>query len=584
MYIEKLCINCMKEKESPVGPCPYCGFDAGKYTVNSFQLPLYTKLSQRYIIGKVIGSGGFGITYIAYDTRLEIPVAIKELFVSTKVKRENARTVLLNTTQEGQRQYQDMKKRFMMEAKTLAELENVDGLVKVKDYFQENDTAYIVMEYLHGKDLKKKLLAEKRRMTIDQAIAMLEPVMQALEQMHKAGIIHRDISADNIMCLDDGRVKLIDLGGEKRVAEGALDEEMTVGLKKSSYSPIEQILGRNSDIGPWTDVYALSVCIYYCICGKLPKAAGDRKNDKDIELPSKLGVKLGKDQEQTLLKGMALDRKNRIQSVTELRQGLCGKYKRKSKKAVPIIVIAILLAVGSIGAYFIISGSGSRKPETEKAGDQADTGQTEDAGAVSGEGEKLPADDGSEGQGSQEPVTEEKKQATEAPTEPATEGEKKQVTEAPQEPVTEAPREPVAIEEGNYHLVSAASEGMSIHVMDNSNQNNAKMMLRPLSRDNYQIFHIIPDGIACRIKCEYSNRVLSVKDKFEGTGAALCQRSDTNDADQSWYFEPAGDNGFYIRSAYGTYIDMSTVDENGIRLKAYTGADQQKWYLEKAEE
>lgn len=554
MYIEKLCINCMKEKESPVGPCPYCGFDAGKYTVNSFQLPLYTKLSQRYIIGKVIGSGGFGITYIAYDTRLEIPVAIKELFVSTKVKRENARTVLLNTTQEGQRQYQDMKKRFMMEAKTLAELENVDGLVKVKDYFQENDTAYIVMEYLHGKDLKKKLLAEKRRMTIDQTVAMLEPVMEALEKMHKAGIIHRDISADNIMCLEDGRVKLIDLGGEKRVAEGALDEEMTVGLKKSSYSPIEQILGRNSDIGPWTDVYALSVCIYYCICGKLPKAAGDRKNDKDIELPSKLGVKLGKDQEQTLIKGMALDRKTRIQSIAEMREGLCGGRKLRSKnKVLPILVIAALLAAGAVCAYFFISGSGAQSLETEQTGEQQDSQLTEERQAESDEEDSQTNDNDTEAQSSQEPVT-------------------------------ELSHEAVTVEEGNYHLVSAVSDGMSIHVMDNSNQNNAKMMLRPVSRDNYQIFHIIPDGTSCRIKCEYNNKVLSVKDKFEGAGAALCQRGDTNDADQNWYFEPAGDGGFYIRSTYGTYIDMSTVDENGIRLKAYTGEDQQKWYLEKAEE
>lgn len=282
----------------------------------------------------VLGTGGFGITYIAFDTRLEIPVAIKELFVADKVKRKHGRTILMDTTENGIREYREMKRRFMKEAQTMAELENVEGVVKVKDYFTENDTAYIVMEYLDGKTLKEILEDNRKKMTVLQTVTLLEPVMHSLSKMHKAGIIHRDISLDNIMITKDRRVKLIDLGGEKRLGNYS-DTDRTTAIKKSVYTPVEQILGKSSSIGPWTDVYALAVTIYRCICGTFPKAAGDRENDKDIEKPSRLGVRISKKQEEILLKALAIDRKNRIQTVDQLLAGL--KEEKKTGK-IPLII------------------------------------------------------------------------------------------------------------------------------------------------------------------------------------------------------------------------------------------------------
>lgn len=367
MVYEKLCLNCMKEKKDAEGRCPYCGFDNSQYQPKDFQLPPYTTLGDgRYVVGKVLGSGGFGITYIAFDMRLETPVAIKELFVADKVKRKQGRTVLMETTENGIREYKDIKRRFMQEAKTMAELENVEGVVKVRDCFNENDTAYIVMEYLDGKTLKEIRRENKQKMSMDQAIALFEPLMRSLSQMHKAGIIHRDISLDNIMVTKDGRIKLIDLGGEKRVGNYGENDRTTI-IKKSVYTPVEQIMGKSSNIGPWTDVYALAVTIYICICGIFPKAAGERENDKDIKKPSEIGVKITPKQEEVLLKALAIDRKNRIQTVDQLLEGLKQEGKKPKKSKGPLGAVIAIAAGILIGvAVKEKSGEWIEKKDTTK--------------------------------------------------------------------------------------------------------------------------------------------------------------------------------------------------------------------------
>ena len=359
MNYGKICIKCMREKPAEAAVCPHCGFDVSKYTVPAFQLPPYTRLSNgRYFLGKAIGSGGFGITYIAFDLKLGIPVAIKELFVSGKVKREHTRTVLMDTTASGVREYEEIRRRFMQEANTLAELDTIEGLVKIRDYFQENGTAYIVMEYLDGKTLKQSLKENPRKMSLEETLELLDPVMNALTQLHKAGIVHRDVSLDNIMCLKNGKVKLIDLGGGKRQGEDGGDG-LTVAIKKGYYTPVEQILGRSNEIGPQTDVYALGVTIYKCLCGEFPKAAGERTGDNDIVKPSKLGVKISKKQEAVLLKALAVDPRKRLQSVAELQKGL-----KDSRKGIPLPVKAAagILLAGALGTgiFFILRDSGVR--------------------------------------------------------------------------------------------------------------------------------------------------------------------------------------------------------------------------------
>ena len=364
MIYARICVNCMKEKPNVNGICPFCGFDSSKYHIPSHHLPLYTRLcADRYIVGKAIGSGGFGITYIAFDTRLDIPVAIKELYISGKVRREKTRSVLIDTTASGRRQYEEIKRRFMQEAIVLAEMETIEGLVKVKDYFQENGTAYIVMEYLDGRTMKDVFQEFPRRMEVDEAVSVLAPVIEALARLHNKGVIHRDVSLDNIMLLKDGRVKLIDRGGGRRQTEGGAVS--TIAIKKSAYTPIEQILGRGGEIGPQTDVYALAVTIYRCICGKYPKIAGERESDNDIEKPSKLGVKISKKQEAALLKALILDPRKRTQNVQELYEGLIDK---KKIPVLPIIIAAAVLVIGAGAAaaiHFLGPGRGDTQAEDQ---------------------------------------------------------------------------------------------------------------------------------------------------------------------------------------------------------------------------
>ena len=351
MSVKPFCINCLSGLSPGSSVCPHCGFDSSAYEAPLHHLPPYTPLSGgRYVLGRSVGTGGFGITYLAFDTRLGLPAAIKELFVSGKVRRENTHIELLDTTGTGRRYYAQIKQRFIQEAMALAEMEEAAGLVRIRDYFEENQTAYIVMEYLDGRTLKEELKNRPRNLTMNEAVQLLKPVMEALEKLHRHGIIHRDVSLDNIMLCKDGRVKLIDLGGGKRLDE---TNENTVAIKKSAYTPVEQILGRAGQIGPQTDVYALSATLYRCVAGRLPKPAGERESDQDIVKPSSLGAVLTRQQEAALLKGLAVDPERRTRSVLELYQELSAPKKRH---VLPVMVVAAVLLTGIFTAVLLQTG------------------------------------------------------------------------------------------------------------------------------------------------------------------------------------------------------------------------------------
>ena len=195
MNPERVCYGCFAEKE-PGLPCPRCGFcenDQQPYLA----LPLGTILNGRYLVGKVLGMGGFGITYLGYDLTLEIKVAIKEYMPSALATRHpDHYSVALTGRVEADYQYG--MERFLEEAKILAKLQNTPHIVSVQNYFQENGTAYFVMEYIDGMSLKAYLSKNGERISWDQAVAILKPIMEALVQVHALNLLHRDISPDNI--------------------------------------------------------------------------------------------------------------------------------------------------------------------------------------------------------------------------------------------------------------------------------------------------------------------------------------------------------------------------------------------------
>ena len=210
----KRCMGCMAEIETDARICPHCGYRQDTEVRESYYLVPGTVIQNRYIVGRVIGAGGFGITYIGWDNVLRRVVAVKEYFPSafaTRGYRNNQITVYSGAAREDFYAGLDS---FMKEAKRLASFGNIEGIVQIFDCLQENGTGYIIMEYLKGKTVKELLKAGKRY-TADEAAAVLTPVMNALSQMHNAGIIHRDIAPDNIFVTDEGEVKLLDFGAAR---------------------------------------------------------------------------------------------------------------------------------------------------------------------------------------------------------------------------------------------------------------------------------------------------------------------------------------------------------------------------------
>ena len=320
--MERICPYCMHILSEGKN-CPSCGKDPGVYRPSSHHFPPGTRLHDRYLLGRVLGEGGFGITYLGLDTELERRVAVKEYFPTAFVKRETSLTLEVTCyTDAGRVSYEKGREQFLKEARTMARLENIPEIVRVLDFFQANNTAYIVMEFLEGETLKDRTV-RLGRIPAGELLELLRPVMEAMDAMHRAGIIHRDISPDNLMCLSDGRVKLMDFGCAKDMGGG---RTMTVTLKQG-FAPLEQYTGHGQ--GPWSDLYSLCATIYYCLTGRVPPAALERDKDQDRELdpllpPNQLGVNLTSRQEWALIKGMALRVQDRWQTIRDLYGALYG--------------------------------------------------------------------------------------------------------------------------------------------------------------------------------------------------------------------------------------------------------------------
>jgi len=332
---EKRCFGCMKIKsDDPV--CAYCGYDE---TVQNepHQLPVGTILQGQYLIGRAIGKGGFGITYLGWDQFLDIPVAIKEYFPNQAVMRDT--TASFNVVSYGGEIGADFisnKERFMREAKMLAKFANVPEIVQIRNFFVANNTGYIVMEYVKGINLTEYVLAHGGKLSAEETFALMEPVMLALDQVHKAGLVHRDISPDNIMMLPDGKIKILDFGAGRFVsnvdAERPLSKSTEI-FRKVGYTPIEQYQTQGS-LGPWTDVYALCATIYFCLTGETPMEAVESfMRDEELGF-RELG--LTDRQVKTLLKGTQHRAADRIESMEELHRQLYGTEEKTEEKPAEI--------------------------------------------------------------------------------------------------------------------------------------------------------------------------------------------------------------------------------------------------------
>ena len=272
------CMKCMHALAAGETFCSECGRPYGSVETEPFALKPGTILDGKYLVGEMLGQGGFGITYIGFDLLLEQKVAIKEYYpMSTgMVSRENSTTVVWSSAVMQKSGMEKGFDSFLKEARKMAKLGGIPGVVGVKSVFIQNETAYIVMDFIEGETLLKKLQREGP-MDYGTCVSLMTPIMQALSEVHKHGIIHRDISPDNIMVQNDGRLILLDLGAAKDLDIQGKDGNMQSSqmVAKHGFSPVEQY-GQAGKIGPWTDVYAMAATIYYCCTGVLPPSATDR--------------------------------------------------------------------------------------------------------------------------------------------------------------------------------------------------------------------------------------------------------------------------------------------------------------------
>ena len=309
------CPSCLAENADGALICAICGGDM-RLRNRQHQLPVMTILDGRYLIGKVIGEGGFGITYVGKDLRLNEKVAIKEFYPAGSVARYSEHSLRVEATSaDTEVILKREREKFLNEARTMSRFNRESNIVHVKDFFYENDTSYIVMEYIDGETLSVRLKREGPQKDFTELYHQLRPMMQALDDVHKNGLIHRDISPSNLMLDKNGEVKLLDFGTARETNEDG-EKSLSVVLKPG-FAPEEQYRRRGKQ-GPWTDVYALCATMYRLCTGVTPEISVDRLLEDTLEAPSALGVKINKAQETVLMHGLAVHQEERIQSVAEL--------------------------------------------------------------------------------------------------------------------------------------------------------------------------------------------------------------------------------------------------------------------------
>lgn len=328
-----LCPKCMRiiNNIDKISVCTFCGYDFKNIQIKSYQLKPYTILGEqqkRYIVGIVVGEGAFGLTYVARDKKLDMKVAIKEFYPRKYAKRVG-NTVELHP-QDGF-DIIALREEMISEARSLARLDQLDGVVEVKDYFRDNNTIYIVMEYIEGVNLRDYLKKQNGgRLQVAIAKRMMRPVIESLMQVHNAGMIHRDISPDNIMVTPEGKMKLIDFGTAKES-----DDTDILALGKKGYAPPEQF-AKDGKQGTWTDVYALAATYYNCIVGKKPPVSTERLKNDTLVYPSQMGISINPIEEEALVMALSPDPNARFKDMKALHNAFYNQIIPRPSPILPV--------------------------------------------------------------------------------------------------------------------------------------------------------------------------------------------------------------------------------------------------------
>ncbi len=309
-----LCSSCF----SPIRkePCKKCGFSSENYVPDDMVLPCGTILMGNFIIGKVLGRGGFGVTYLAYDVKYNKIIAVKEYFPIELAVRKKGGTALMVRDKRSAELFKEGVMKFYNEAGFIAKFSDEPDIVKVYQFFYENNTAYFTMEYLTGMTLKDYVV-NCGTINEGQALYIADKAASALAHIHGKNVLHRDVCPDNIMLCRDGSVKLLDFGSARQVfPEGS---QLLTVILKPGFAPIEQYM-RKGKQGEWTDIYALAASIFYGLTKKVPENPQNRIED-DSDMESNV-YNIRPELWNVIYKAMMLKYTDRYQSTEEFRKAL----------------------------------------------------------------------------------------------------------------------------------------------------------------------------------------------------------------------------------------------------------------------
>ncbi len=346
-----ICVNCFKPRKG-YDVCPSCGWYDGAEPANAYHLYPGSVLRDRYLVGMSVGFGGFGITYKAWDSKLGTVVAIKEFYPSGLVNRVPHEKNVVVYSGERENQFHEQKKRFLDEARTMSKFTNHPNIVNVFDFFEENNTAYIVMEYLDGISAKKYLEQCGGKLDERSAVDIIIPVLDALSAIHSKKIVHRDISPDNIFLTLDNKIKLLDLGAA-RLTNSEKEETISVVIKPG-YAPPEQYRSKSKQ-GAWTDIYGVGATLYKLLTGETPEESIDRSVKDTLKKPSSVGVPVDNKLDRIVMKAMALKPELRFQSAQQMKNALLQQKevdfpedelkKRKVQRKILIAAVSVLSVI-----------------------------------------------------------------------------------------------------------------------------------------------------------------------------------------------------------------------------------------------
>lgn len=329
MEAQNLCMGCMEEKGA-AGVCENCGWEEGTGASSHMHLPPGTILNRKYLIGRALGQGGFGITYLAHDMYLDRKLAIKEFFPRDLVRRDHETHSVVVHDNEMQEQYDYGMEKFLDEGRTLAKFEEHPNIVSVQDFFKDHETAYLVMNYIQGIALNDYLKEKGQPLPFNEAQQIMMPVLDALNAVHEAGLLHRDISPDNIFISVGARVMILDFGAARH-AMTQQKRNYSIILKPG-YAPPEQYR-QSGNQGAWTDIYAAAATFYQAITGQMLPDALDRLDYEQVPWPDWIYSHTTPQQRQALETALAVQVEQRYQSIIDFQNALLSDAPRAGQQA-----------------------------------------------------------------------------------------------------------------------------------------------------------------------------------------------------------------------------------------------------------